>query len=221
MRTDTTLALTYYFQQDHEGSVTHLTNGSGTVIEKYQYDAFGAPVFYNGSGGIISGTAYTNPFLFTGRRYQATFGIYEYRARAYHPRLGRFTSEDPTLFDAGDYNLFRYCHNDPLDLTDPMGTLEQYHAELAHSPDRLWEMTKWFDSSNLKQGNFPGFGGVTTGVTVTGQNVGGQVDYSRAKRGNPNDRDAPAMVEILANKTQDFGDHKVYYLQTETKNRGA
>jgi hypothetical protein len=31
-RTDTTLALTYYFQQDHEGSVTHLTNGSGTVI---------------------------------------------------------------------------------------------------------------------------------------------------------------------------------------------
>jgi len=31
-------------------------------------------------------------------------------------------SEDPKLFDAGDYNLFRYCHNDPEDLTDPMGT---------------------------------------------------------------------------------------------------
>jgi hypothetical protein len=30
-------------------------------------------------------------------------------------------SEDPKLFDAGDYNLFRYCHNDPEDLTDPMG----------------------------------------------------------------------------------------------------
>lgn len=30
-------------------------------------------------------------------------------------------SEDPKLFDAGDYNLYRYCHNDPLDLTDPMG----------------------------------------------------------------------------------------------------
>jgi hypothetical protein len=30
-------------------------------------------------------------------------------------------SEDPKLFDAGDYNLFRYVHNDPLDLTDPMG----------------------------------------------------------------------------------------------------
>jgi len=30
-------------------------------------------------------------------------------------------SEDPKLFDAGDYNLFRYCHNDPIDNTDPMG----------------------------------------------------------------------------------------------------
>jgi hypothetical protein len=30
-------------------------------------------------------------------------------------------SEDPKGFDAGDYNLFRYVHNDPLDLTDPMG----------------------------------------------------------------------------------------------------
>src|SRR5213083_2371601 len=30
-------------------------------------------------------------------------------------------SEDPKLFDAGDYNLFRYCHNDPIDMTDPMG----------------------------------------------------------------------------------------------------
>jgi hypothetical protein len=32
-----------------------------------------------------------------------------------------FMSEDPKLFDAGDYNLYRYCHNDPLDHTDPMG----------------------------------------------------------------------------------------------------
>ena len=47
--------------------------------------------------------------------------LYEYRARAYHSGLGRFMSEDPKLFDAGDYNLFRYCHNDPIDFTDPMG----------------------------------------------------------------------------------------------------
>jgi hypothetical protein len=37
-------------------------------------------------------------------------------------------SEDPKLFDAGDYNLFRYCHNDPIDSVDPMG-LEQNWAQ--------------------------------------------------------------------------------------------
>jgi RHS repeat-associated protein len=75
-------------------------------------------------------TAYNNRFLFTGREYGATyrsiyvstFSFYEYRARAYNPNLGRFMSEDPKLFDAGDYNLFRYSHNDPIDFTDPMGT---------------------------------------------------------------------------------------------------
>jgi RHS repeat-associated protein len=45
--------------------------------------------------------------MFTGREYSNMFGFYEYRARAYHAGLGRFMSEDPKLFDAGDYNLFR------------------------------------------------------------------------------------------------------------------
>jgi len=134
MRTDPTVngGAAFYYGQDHEGSITHLLNASGNVIEKYKYDAFGAPIFYNGNGTQITSTAYDNRFLFTGREYAATyrgtyvatFTFYEYRARAYNPGLGRFMSEDPKLFDAGDYNLFRYCHNDPLDLTDPMGLWE-------------------------------------------------------------------------------------------------
>ncbi len=132
----------FYYAQDHEGSVTHLLNGNpnpgpspnpqtGDVLEKYAYDTFGVPTFMasNGSNLNPNATAYNNRFLFTGREYAATyrgtyvstFSFYEYRARAYNPILGRFMSEDPKLFDAGDYNLFRYCHNDPIDMTDPMG----------------------------------------------------------------------------------------------------
>ena len=59
--------------------------------------------------------------MFTGREYVSQFGIYEYRNRAYHPGLGRFMSEDPKGFDAGDNNFFRYCANDPIDHTDAMG----------------------------------------------------------------------------------------------------
>jgi RHS repeat-associated protein len=132
MRTDPSVngGAAFYYQQDRNGNVTHLTNASGAIIEKYKYDAFGVVRVYDGSGNLRpDGTAFNNRFLFTGREYAATyagtyvpaFTFYEYRARAYNPVLGRFMSEDPKGFDAGDYNLFRYCHNNPLDMTDPMG----------------------------------------------------------------------------------------------------
>jgi RHS repeat-associated protein len=128
MRSDTTAnsGQPFYYQQNHEGSVTHLTDASGTVIEKYRYDVFGAPTAYDGNGNVLTGTAYNNRFLFTGREYRWAYGFYEYRARAYHPTVGRFMSEDPKLFDAGDYNLFRYFDNDPVDRTDPLGLLQHW-----------------------------------------------------------------------------------------------
>jgi RHS repeat-associated protein len=120
-RTDYTAspARTLYYQDDHEGNVTHLMmqiSNTPTVVESYRYDAFGKPTITNTSGIVTN-----NRFMFTGREYVSQFGIYEYRNRAYHPGLGRFMSEDPKGFAAGDYNLFRYCHNDPIDFTDPMG----------------------------------------------------------------------------------------------------
>ena len=132
MRTDYSFspALTFYYQQDHEGSVTYLTSTGGNVLERYRYDAYGAPTIYppSPSATPIPVSNYSNRFMFTGREYSNMFGFYEYRARAYHAGLGRFMSEDPKLFDAGDYNLFRYCHNDPIDFADPMG-LEVGFAE--------------------------------------------------------------------------------------------
>src|SRR6266508_2023979 len=89
--------------------------------EWHKYDAFGAVRILAPNGTERATSLYKNRFLFTGREYAATFGFYEYRARAYNPKLGRFMSEDPKGFDAGDYNLFRYCHNDPLDRVDTMG----------------------------------------------------------------------------------------------------
>jgi RHS repeat-associated protein len=123
MRYDPTLLQnqTFYYQQDHEGSITHLTDGSGNLIEKYRYDVFGNPVILAPNNTRRTASIVSNRFMFTGREFSNLFGFYEYRARAYNPLLGRFMSEDPKLFDAGDYNLFRYCHNDPIDFTDPMG----------------------------------------------------------------------------------------------------
>jgi hypothetical protein len=61
--------VTYYPKQDHEGSVTHLTDANGAVIEKCKYDAFGAPTIYNASGTQLAASAYNKPFTMrTGAR---------------------------------------------------------------------------------------------------------------------------------------------------------
>jgi len=130
-----------FYQQDHEGSVTYLTYdappGQTPILEYYRYDVFGQPAIYGPDNQVRQASLYSNRFLFTGREYNANFGFYEYRARAYHPSLGRFMSEDPKLFDAGDYNLFRYCHNDSIDNVDPMGLEEN----LAQKPISAWDPT--------------------------------------------------------------------------------
>jgi len=47
--------------------------------------------------------------------------LYDYRNRMYQPELGRFLQPDVKGFEAGDYNLYRYCGNDPINKTDPLG----------------------------------------------------------------------------------------------------
>ena len=119
----------WIYKQDKQSSVVAVLDGSGTVAEKYHYDVFGQPTVTDywgnvrsvGNGRPVSWCG--NRFMFTGREYIAELGIYDYRHRMYHPGLGRFLQTDPTGFDAGDMNLFRYCDDDPVDRTDPTGLL--------------------------------------------------------------------------------------------------
>lgn len=52
----------------------------------------------------------------------------------YHPELGRFLQPDPKHFAAGDYNLYRYCHNDPINRNDPFGLIDR---EISRELDKL------------------------------------------------------------------------------------
>ena len=103
----------FYFQ-DGRGNVTHLTGPSNNVIEHYTYFVSGQPTY-------LSGNSMDNRFLFEGALYVPEAEIYDMRNRFYHPNLGRFMQSDPIGFDGGDMNLFRYCGNDPVDGSDPMG----------------------------------------------------------------------------------------------------
>src|SRR2546421_6435361 len=113
-----------FHQYDARGHCILTTDIGGNMIEEYDYDAFGKPHFYSASSGWAWDLGYSvfgNRFLFTGREWLSDLKLYDYRARLYHPELGRFLQPDPKEFGAGDYNLYRYCHNDPINKSDPTG----------------------------------------------------------------------------------------------------
>jgi RHS repeat-associated protein len=109
------------YQHDIHGNVTALLGFYGGVIERYTYDVFGSPTILSTNNTQLSTSAYGNRFMFQGREFFPELGIYDYRHRMYHPGLGRFLQTDPTGFDAGDMNLFRYTGDDPVDRSDPTG----------------------------------------------------------------------------------------------------
>ena len=61
------------------------------------------------------------------------------------PELGRFLQPDPKEFAAGDYNLYRYCHNDPVNRSDPDG-LEFYD----HDPEPVPALTGKFGNTEAR-----------------------------------------------------------------------
>jgi RHS repeat-associated protein len=110
-----------YHHYDARGHCTLLTDSGGAIMEQYEYDAFGQPYFYDKFASSISYSIFGNRFLFTGREWLPDLHLYDYRNRLYQPELGRFLQPDPKEFGAGDYNLYRYCHNDPVNKSDPTG----------------------------------------------------------------------------------------------------
>jgi RHS repeat-associated protein len=120
-----------YHHYEARGHCTLLTDSAGAILEQYEYDAFGWPYFYAANGDSIGSydaqerwagySLFGNRFLFTGREWLSDLKLYDYRNRMYQPELGRFLQPDPKDFAAGDYNLYRYCHNDPVNKSDPTG----------------------------------------------------------------------------------------------------
>ena len=139
---------TGFYETDGLGSVTSLTNGVGTVTDKYSYGSFGTTA----SAGMSA-----NSFRYTGREWDSDTGLYYYRDRYYDPAASRFISEDPAAFDSG-VNFYKYAGNRPTLLVDPQGD-----SSLVYDPNTN-TITLYADN-NFGEGN-GGFLGTPGGVVL-------------------------------------------------------
>ena len=106
----------YYYIYNAHGDVIGLVSDSGTVVNSYEYDAWGS---------IVSETeAIDNPLKYAGEYYDDELSMYYLRARYYDPSIGRFTSydiEEGSISNPQDMNRYVYCRNNPIKYVDPTG----------------------------------------------------------------------------------------------------
>jgi RHS repeat-associated protein len=110
-----------YHYQDGSGSVSHVANTSGNLLEWYRYDLQGTPIFYNAGNAQMGGSNQGVRNLFTGQQWYSELGLYDLRNRFYSPDIGRFLQPDPIGFWGDGSNLYRYVGNNPVNWSDPSG----------------------------------------------------------------------------------------------------
>ncbi len=114
---------TGWFLTDNQGSVRKIIDNNGNLVASVDYDAYGN---INQSTLYQSYTGALGRYTWTGREFDVETDLQYNRARFYDPSTGRWISQDPMGFDAGDSNLYRYVNNAPTDRTDPSGLEGEY-----------------------------------------------------------------------------------------------
>ncbi len=108
-----------WLHADNQGSTIAWSNASGASLGTLAYDPYGQPSAWSGPR-----------YAFTGQLMLPEGQIYDYKARAYSPGLGRFLQTDP-IGMASDVNLYAYVGNDPVNGWDPSGMATQQQQQPA------------------------------------------------------------------------------------------
>ncbi|QDV84101.1 RHS repeat domain-containing protein [Planctomycetes bacterium TBK1r] len=115
------IKFTVRYLRGQQYSINALTDSSGTIKERYAYDAYGGLSIFDAAGTARTTTAEGNRYTYTGREYDDVLDLYHHRARMYDSIAGRFCSRDPIGFMGSPFNLYEYVSAMPLSARDPSG----------------------------------------------------------------------------------------------------
>jgi len=99
-------AHTFYFHHNSLGSTVALTNESGAIAERYEYDPYGRTQLLTGVWQDVGDTsAVSNPYTFQGRENDSEAGLVYFRGRHLSVFQGRYIQRNPAGY-AGGINLY-------------------------------------------------------------------------------------------------------------------
>ncbi len=104
--------LNLFYTTDHLGSVREMTDSTGAVRVRYDYDPYGRVTQVVGDLAA--------DFRYTGHYYHPVSGLHLAPFRAYDADSGRWISRDP-IQEEGGLNLYAYVDSDPINAFDELG----------------------------------------------------------------------------------------------------
>lgn len=135
-----------YFVADAVGNIVTEVSGVGTPTLLRSYGPWGN---LDATSSTVGGPS------FTGRWWEPDVQLYDYRARWYDSKIGRFVSEDPVAARgrdllgmlglsaaaaawAGKVPPYTYAGNDPVNVTDPSGLTPRSTRDCGPDSPRCW-----------------------------------------------------------------------------------
>ncbi len=114
----------FYFQKNMLGDIIGIVDENASVVARYSYDAWGVCTVTQDSSEC--GIATINPYRYRGYYYDTDTQLYYLQSRYYEPKIGRFISSDAseclgTENKILECNIFTYCKNNCVNLTDELG----------------------------------------------------------------------------------------------------
>ena len=156
----------FYYMYNLQGDVIGLMDArNGRIVARYSYDAWGNCTVQNADGWI---TGDANPFRYRGYYYDTETGFYYLNSRYYSPEFGRIINVDSELAGVGGntqgYNLFAYCFNNPVNMSDPDGNWPKWLTGAANVLSGTLQMAA--GSALGAAMGWTGFGAVAAGFLL-------------------------------------------------------